>query len=142
MQPINNLSEALAALRTYERDVVTNAADYDPRFLKSLERATNQISPVDVVVSGVETLWAFRSGLDIEGKQLCYTLVSYCYIHGFHGLCGSRGTAMCKSLLRDMGTEPPDGGQWPDPSEDPGAKEEYLAPLPSAPAPGAVNVTS
>ena len=136
MDTITTVGEAITAIRTYERELVVASYPVNERLAASLELASTKISPVELVVTAAEALYAFRKDLDNQGLELCYQLASYCNMMGFHLLGGSRGTAICKALLRDMGAEPPAGVEWPEPETDPEPSEGYLAPattMPTAP---------
>ena len=123
MTPITNPSEALGALRAYERGLSKTAPK---KLADTLANAANSVSPVDASVKAAEALYHFRTDLDLEGQQLAYRLITWCNMMSFHNLGGQRGLDMVKALMREMEVEAPAGIEWPDPELDPASDETYL----------------
>lgn len=126
MTPFTSHSDALSALRAYDRNIALGSLQLPQRLIDSLEEATRKLSPVDAAVTAAEALYAFRDDLDTEGRELAYRLIAFGNTMGFHRLGGERGTNMCKALLRDMQIAPPPGMEWPAADEDPEVDETYL----------------
>jgi hypothetical protein len=124
MNPITNPTEAVTALRNYEKSIPDTAPE---ALIKTLADAANSLSPVDAAVKAAEALYHFRTEIDLGGQELAYSLISWCNMMGFHRLGGTRGLDMVKALMREMEIQPPAGVEWPEPESDPESDQSYLS---------------
>ena len=136
MESLPSISDAIALIRTYERDHVS---ELPPKAAAGLSAAVIMISSVDIIVRGGEAMYAAHKQalLPQDGMVVCGQEISYATDNGWHGLAGGRGQGIVAALRRDIG-EAPTGPAWPLPEDDPLPLEEYLeptAPPPISPPP-------
>ncbi len=128
MITVEDIPSAIAALRTFERDMPAEAAE---PLRKAMHEATMALSPVDAIVKAAEALYANLPDLDQGGKELCSALSGFATGMGWHGLAGDgRGMGMVKAALREAGVKIPGMAQKAE--DDPAPKSEYLAAAPAA----------
>lgn len=89
--------------------------------------AASAVSPVDRIVNTAEVLYANAAAItDATAKANAQTLSAQCAAfaaqNGWHGM-DTRGPGIIAAIRRNLGETAPNGGAWPDESEDP-------APLP------------
>jgi len=128
VETLPSISDAIALLRTYERDHVT---ELPTKAGEGLSAAVVMISSVDAMVNGGEALYAaHKQGLlPQDGMIVCGQEISYCTDNGWHGLANGRGQGIVAALRRDIG-EAPTGPAWPLPENDPIPLEQYMEPPP------------
>jgi len=86
-------------------------------------------SPVDQIVRTGEFLYARADEVGSNGRDLAASLIAYASLNGWHGLAeDGRGGRIVMALRRDNGETAPAGLSWPDPSNDPAPKTEFVRP--------------
>jgi len=119
----DSIQDVLTSLQAW---LFSSAATLPAEMITTLSELSSAPSPVDRIVKVGEFLYARRSEINTSGKEQCAQLIAIATNSGWHGLqTEGRGTKIVKAMCRDVGEEPPVGG-WPDPSEDPEPKAEYV----------------
>ena len=114
---------AAAALKAYGESEAT----LTPQLKEKLAAITSQVSPVQILVEGVETLYANRAQLTQEGHEIAAAMASIGSEHGFSDFrTDDRATKIMLAHLRESGAERA-LGEWPSRDSDPAAKDHYRA---------------
>lgn len=132
MEILNNPGEALQAIGLFTALHLND----QPEEVRAplLEVMTGADSFMRIINTG-EFIWAHRAELTDDAKGLGAQLAHYGGTWDLHFYKQGRGYAMARALRRDVGETPPPGEEWPDPSEDPEARPEWLPPVEPDPAP-------
>lgn len=115
--------------------LISSAAKLPSPAQLALQNAQSSSNSIDVVMSTIEALWAFRADLDDGGRMLVVALVQFVLPYDWY-LIGqdNRGGRMQLAMMRDSGMEPANGMPWPDPSSDPEVAYQYRQPVVTTPA--------
>jgi hypothetical protein len=144
MQTFADIPAVTKGVRRYLSYVETQMEDADAPLRMSqdtfdrLEALSDSPSTIDVMVNAGELLYARRNELDSAGRNFVHALMTLAWQGGFYDLRkDNRGIRIAQSMARDEGEQPPVGMAWPDPSTDPSAAPQFLAPVatPEAAAP-------
>lgn len=122
MTPITELGTATKAL---QRFIALHAADLSPAILDRLLDISSEPSPVDRLCHAAEFIYANSTQLGDAGKELCAQLAQFAAINSWHGLA-SRGVAIARTMMRDLGMEPPADVEWPEAGAEPAPKDEFV----------------
>lgn len=112
---------AAAALKAYGEGETT----LSPELKQKIATITSQVSPVQILVEGVETLYANRTQLTDEGHEIAAAMASIGSEHGFSDFrTDDRATKIMMAHLRESGAERA-LGEWPTSENDPASKDHY-----------------
>lgn len=131
LETLPSISDALALLRTFERDHV---AELPPKAGAGLSAACVALSAVEAIVQGGEAMYAAhkQASLSPDGMVIAGQEISYATDNGWWGLALGRGQGIVQAFRRDLG-EVPVGPPWPLPENDPLPKDEFMEPVEGAP---------
>ena len=129
--PIQSFEEAFGNL---QRFMTFHAASLPEHTLEHLFTSSNHPSPVDRMVNTVEALYAAKSDLGKEGRDVLGQMAQFVSVNGFHGMA-DRGRQINYAMNRMGGYTAPPGIEWQDASEDPEPLERFVEKTEPAPAP-------
>lgn len=130
-----------AVLSNLQRFIMTKASTLPDETIEHLLESANHASPVDRLVNSLEALYAVKSELGKEGRDLCGQMAQFVAVNGFHGM-QERGQRINEAMNREGGYSAPAGMEWPAREDDPAPLERYVpegsagaqpAPEPAAP---------
>lgn len=121
MQYFDNITEAADAINEW---FWTSKNGMAPDLVEAVQPHIGPTkSAVDLVVKTAEAIYARRATLNGPALQLAAGLASFAGVWGFRGMADdNRGQRMAIALRRDSGEPAPQGGAWPDASQDPEPK--------------------
>lgn len=85
-------------------------------------------SPIEAMTVLPEIIYANKEVMDDEALDLALGLFGISVQYNFYGLADGRGQAIIFALNRELGNAPLAGTEWPEESEDPEVKAEYVQP--------------
>lgn len=125
IDPITTHPQAGLAIQEF---LIGHAAALPEFTREKVMAAAGMPSPIDRYVRVVEALYAAKSEIPKEGRDLAIRLARFLANEGFHGMGDGRGQAIAGALSRIGGYAAPAGTSWPTAEEDPEALKEFVEP--------------
>lgn len=117
----NTVWAAASALKSYGEGEQT----LSPELKQKIAEITSHVSPVQILVEGVETLYANREQLTTEGHEIGAAMAAIGSEYGFSDFrTDDRATKIMLAHLRESGAERA-LGEWPSKDNDPNSKDHY-----------------
>lgn len=121
IEPASSFPDLLSNL---SRFLMENASSLPERTREQVVASIGHPSPVVRIVDTAEALYAAKTELTKEGRDIAAQLAQFAAVNGFHGM-SERGQQIAQAMNRMGGYKAPAGVTWPAADQDPAPLERF-----------------